>query len=120
MLLLLLLLPQLGDPAPKGHSYIASSYVKMIESAGARAVPILCDMPAEEVKRRFKVGGWVWVGVGVGSKAGLGADPGQAGMLEAVRSPCTSVLPHRLRRLRASRCVPADTTPWRAQAPSLA
>jgi hypothetical protein len=55
-----LLLPaQLGDPAPKGHSYIASSYVKMIESAGARAVPILCDMSADEVKRRFKVGGWV-------------------------------------------------------------
>ncbi len=49
-------LPQLGDPAPKGHSYIASSYVKLVESAGARAVPILCDMSKEEVERRFKVG----------------------------------------------------------------
>ena len=47
---------QLGDPAPKGHSYIASSYVKLVESAGARAVPILCDMPRDEVERRFKVG----------------------------------------------------------------
>lgn len=45
---------QLGAPAPKGHSYIASSYVKLVESAGARAVPILCDMSKEEVKRRFK------------------------------------------------------------------
>lgn len=45
---------QVGDPAPKGHSYIASSYVKLVESAGARAVPILCDMSKEEVARRFK------------------------------------------------------------------
>lgn len=48
-------LSQLGAPAPKGHSYIASSYVKLVESAGARAVPIMCDMSKEEVKRRFKV-----------------------------------------------------------------
>lgn len=52
--------PQLGDPAPKGHSYIAASYVKLVESAGARAVPITCDMPPEEVERRFKVG-VLWV-----------------------------------------------------------
>ncbi|KAL4447534.1 hypothetical protein ABPG75_004753 [Micractinium tetrahymenae] len=45
---------QLGAPAPKGHSYIASSYVKLVESAGAQAVPILCDMSKEEVERRFK------------------------------------------------------------------
>ena len=31
--------------------------MKLIESAGARAVPILCDMSQEEVARRFKVGG---------------------------------------------------------------
>lgn len=49
------MLPQLGEPAPKHHSYIASSYVKLVESAGARAVPILCDMPPAEVERRFKV-----------------------------------------------------------------
>lgn len=45
---------QVGAPAPKGHSYIASSYVKMVESAGARVVPIFCDMSPEEVERRFK------------------------------------------------------------------
>ncbi|KAL4856809.1 Gamma-glutamyl hydrolase A [Chlorella vulgaris] len=48
------IISQLGDPAPKHHSYIASSYVKMVESAGARAVPILCDMSPKEVERRFK------------------------------------------------------------------
>lgn len=43
---------QQGDPAPKGHSYIAASYIKMVQSAGARAVPILCDMDKAEIKRR--------------------------------------------------------------------
>lgn len=38
-----------GDPAPKGSSYIAASYVKFIEAAGARAVPILHDMTRDEV-----------------------------------------------------------------------
>ena len=40
--------------AGPGKSYIAASYVKFIESAGARVVPILQDMPREEVERRFK------------------------------------------------------------------
>jgi gamma-glutamyl hydrolase len=34
-------------------SYIAASYVKFVEAAGARAVPILQDMPRGEMKRRF-------------------------------------------------------------------
>ena len=42
-------LVQPGDPAPKGHSYIAASYVKFLESAGARVVPVLPDMPRDEV-----------------------------------------------------------------------
>lgn len=52
-------LSQTGDPAPKGHSYIAASYVKLIEAAGARAVPFFHDMPDDEV-RRGKGGGWWW------------------------------------------------------------
>ncbi|GAB4816247.1 hypothetical protein N2152v2_003293 [Parachlorella kessleri] len=47
-------LSQPGDPAPKGHSYIAASYVKFLESAGARVVPVLPDMPRDEVKRLFE------------------------------------------------------------------
>jgi len=35
------------------NSYIAASYVKFVEAGGARAVPILQDMPAEEIRRRF-------------------------------------------------------------------
>ncbi|KAI8110154.1 hypothetical protein M9435_001833 [Picochlorum sp. BPE23] len=48
------ILSQGGSPAPEGSSYIASSYVKFVESAGARAVPILHDMSHAEMKRRFK------------------------------------------------------------------
>ncbi|KAK9823907.1 hypothetical protein WJX72_006292 [[Myrmecia] bisecta] len=46
-------LSQPGEPAPKGYSYIAASYVKMIESAGGRVVPIQYDLPAEDVRKRF-------------------------------------------------------------------
>jgi len=38
-----------GEPAPDGSSYIAASYIKFIEAAGARAVPILHDMSTHEV-----------------------------------------------------------------------
>lgn len=48
-------LTQPGEPAPGGHSYIAASYVKFIESAGARVVPIQFDLPVDEVKRRFQL-----------------------------------------------------------------
>jgi len=47
------ILSQGGTPARKGYSYIAASYVKFVEAAGARAVPILQDMDPEEVTRRF-------------------------------------------------------------------
>lgn len=42
-----------GFPAPQGTSYIAASYVKFVESAGARAVPILVDMSREEIQKIF-------------------------------------------------------------------
>lgn len=47
------ILSQPGDPAPPGRSYIAASYVKWVEAAGARVVPILPDMREDEVRRRF-------------------------------------------------------------------
>ena len=47
-------LSQGGAPAPEGYSYIAASYVKFIEAAGARAVPILHDMDRKEIERRFR------------------------------------------------------------------
>ena len=50
-------LSQPGDPAPPGQSYIAASYVKWLESAGARVVPILYDMSEAEVKRRCVAAG---------------------------------------------------------------
>lgn len=45
---------QPGLPASKGSSYIAASYIKFVEAAGARAVPILHDMDQDEIARRFK------------------------------------------------------------------
>eukprot|EP00890_Picochlorum_soloecismus_P001023 jgi/Picsp_1/1921/NSC_05387-R1_protein len=48
------ILSQGGEPAPEGSSYIAASYVKFVESAGARAVPILHDMSKKEMERRFR------------------------------------------------------------------
>jgi hypothetical protein len=42
---------------PKNGTYIASSYVKFVESGGARVVPILPDTPADVVStnnRGFK------------------------------------------------------------------
>jgi gamma-glutamyl hydrolase len=47
------ILSQPGDPAPQGKSYIAASYVKWVEAAGARVVPILPDMSEAEVRARF-------------------------------------------------------------------
>ena len=43
---------QFGDPAPPHHTYIAASYVKFLEGAGARVIPILADMPPAEVEKR--------------------------------------------------------------------
>lgn len=50
---LIAILSQRGGPAQGEDSYIAASYVKFVESAGARAVPIFCDMPRDEVERRW-------------------------------------------------------------------
>ncbi|GAM18533.1 hypothetical protein SAMD00019534_017080, partial [Acytostelium subglobosum LB1] len=42
--------PTDGDMAALGDQYIAASYVKFIESAGARVVPILYDMSQDDLK----------------------------------------------------------------------
>jgi gamma-glutamyl hydrolase len=46
-------LSQPSDPAGRGESYIAASYVKFLEAAGARVVPFVHDMPKHEIKRRY-------------------------------------------------------------------
>ena len=48
------LLSQPSDPSGKDESYIAASYVKFLESAGARVVPFVHDMDKDEIKRRCK------------------------------------------------------------------
>jgi gamma-glutamyl hydrolase len=35
---------------PKDGTYIASSYIKFVESGGARVVPVLADMPADKAR----------------------------------------------------------------------
>eukprot|EP00795_Rhopilema_esculentum_P017439 gene17439-9042_t len=45
--------PGLLPPHVKGTSYIAASYVKYIESAGGRVVPILTTMSKEEIEEIF-------------------------------------------------------------------
>ena len=42
------------DGVPANYSYIAASYVKFVEMAGARAVPIPYDAPADEITRIFQ------------------------------------------------------------------
>eukprot|EP00775_Hariotina_reticulata_P013441 gene13441-13567_t len=46
---------QPGDPAPPGKTYIAASYIKWVEAAGARVIPIMCDMTPDQLKDRFEV-----------------------------------------------------------------
>jgi hypothetical protein len=46
------ILSQPGEPAPDGSSYIAASYIKWVESAGARVVPIMYDLTEAEVRER--------------------------------------------------------------------
>ncbi|XP_072307854.1 gamma-glutamyl hydrolase-like [Eucyclogobius newberryi] len=43
----------LDDPSPQGTSYISASYVKYIESAGARVVPIRINRTVEEYVKLF-------------------------------------------------------------------
>ena len=47
------IISQPGDPATGHDSYIAASYVKFVEAAGARVVPFFHDAPAEETEARF-------------------------------------------------------------------
>uniref|UniRef100_A0A3Q3IVL4 folate gamma-glutamyl hydrolase n=1 Tax=Monopterus albus TaxID=43700 RepID=A0A3Q3IVL4_MONAL len=42
-----------GDQSPHGSSYIAASYVKYLESAGARVVPIRINLTEEEYTKIF-------------------------------------------------------------------
>ncbi|CAL1596379.1 unnamed protein product [Knipowitschia caucasica] len=41
------------DPTPDAESYIAASYVKFVESAGARVVPVMINQTEEEYKALF-------------------------------------------------------------------
>lgn len=49
------ILTQPGQPAPKGMSYIAASYIKWVEAAGARAMPIFFDDSPEDVRHIFSI-----------------------------------------------------------------
>ncbi|XP_011409161.2 PREDICTED: gamma-glutamyl hydrolase A-like [Amphimedon queenslandica] len=42
-----------SETTTEGHSYIAASYVKYIESAGARVVPIINNITQDELKDLF-------------------------------------------------------------------
>ncbi|TRY86447.1 hypothetical protein DNTS_018466 [Danionella cerebrum] len=42
------------SPEPQRNSYIAASYVKFLESAGARVVPLMIDKPEDEYTRLFR------------------------------------------------------------------
>ena len=43
-----------GIPNTANTTYVAASYVKLIEAGGARAVPLIADMPEEELKKIIK------------------------------------------------------------------
>eukprot|EP00794_Sanderia_malayensis_P000357 gene357-990_t len=46
--------PELLPPSIKGNSYIAASYVKYIESAGGRVVPILTNFTSDQLAEIFR------------------------------------------------------------------
>ena len=57
--------PDLLPPGLKGTSYIAASYIKYIESAGARVVPVTTTMTKDEVEEIFySVNGVLYPGGG--------------------------------------------------------
>ncbi|XP_010765090.1 gamma-glutamyl hydrolase-like [Notothenia coriiceps] len=41
------------EQKPNQTAYIAASYVKFLESAGARVVPVMINQPMEEYKKLF-------------------------------------------------------------------
>lgn len=54
------------SPKPDKSSYIAASYVKFLESAGARVVPVMINQTMEEYKRLFNsINGILFPGGGV-------------------------------------------------------
>uniref|UniRef100_A0A8C2EMC6 folate gamma-glutamyl hydrolase n=1 Tax=Cyprinus carpio TaxID=7962 RepID=A0A8C2EMC6_CYPCA len=54
------------DPPPHRNSYIAASYVKFLESAGARVVPLMINKSDDEYRRLFKsINGVLFPGGGV-------------------------------------------------------
>ncbi|XP_008290933.1 gamma-glutamyl hydrolase [Stegastes partitus] len=54
------------QPKPNQTSYIAASYVKFLESAGARVVPVLIDQTPEEYRALFQsINGILYPGGGV-------------------------------------------------------
>ncbi|XP_020778442.1 gamma-glutamyl hydrolase-like [Boleophthalmus pectinirostris] len=54
------------DSEPKAESYIAASYVKFVESAGARVVPVMINQTEEEYKELFNsINGLLLPGGGV-------------------------------------------------------
>ncbi|NP_998487.1 gamma-glutamyl hydrolase precursor [Danio rerio] len=54
------------DPKPDRNSYIAASYVKFLESAGARVVPVMINKSEDEYSRLFKsINGVLFPGGGV-------------------------------------------------------
>ncbi|XP_068438148.1 gamma-glutamyl hydrolase-like [Clinocottus analis] len=48
-----ILAQQIFNGRPNQRSYIGTSYVKLLESAGARVVPVFLNQPLEEYKRVF-------------------------------------------------------------------
>lgn len=44
---------ELRKPEPNRNSYIAASYVKTLEAAGARVVPVMVNRPEEEYRQLF-------------------------------------------------------------------
>ncbi|XP_063062664.1 gamma-glutamyl hydrolase-like isoform X2 [Engraulis encrasicolus] len=48
-----ILAQEIKKPNPHGNSYIAASYVKSLESAGARVVPVMVNQPEEDYRQLF-------------------------------------------------------------------
>ncbi|XP_056318171.1 gamma-glutamyl hydrolase [Danio aesculapii] len=54
------------DPKPQRNSYIAASYIKFLESAGARVVPVMINKSEDDYTRLFKsINGVLFPGGGV-------------------------------------------------------
>ncbi|XP_026071305.1 gamma-glutamyl hydrolase-like [Carassius auratus] len=61
---------EVRSPKPHRNSYIAASYVKFLESAGARVVPVMINKSDDEYRRLFKfINGVLFPGGGVSIKS---------------------------------------------------